>query len=268
MQIPGTYLGESQDKNERIVYLIDYLINPAIETFRQIMINYESGTFIGDKRFRFTYQNWNEYFEPEVFLNNGSSVLNKHHYTIDKTQGIITVDFDAVENDSLMATYSFDYFPERILKSFILRTVSVVNTAGQGSATDYTIDNAPTNWDGVISDLVVAMCMEKLLLDYDLWKGRLIFAMGADQMLDGYGGDATRSLETIKRNCEERAYKTIDNTTFKAPFSVAAPTKYYYRSLMLGSGPRVSPHGYGDYGKLRGIVINKNVGTGFSGPTY
>ena len=162
----------------------------------------------------------------------------------------------------------FDYFPERILKGFILRTIGIINTAGQGSATSYSITDAPTNWDGVISDLVVAMCMEKLLLDYDLWKGRLIFAMGTDQMLDGYGGDAARQLETIKRNCEERAYKTIDNTQFKAPFAVAAPTKYYYRSLMLGSGPRVSPHGYGDYGKMRGIVINKNVGTGFTGPSY
>lgn len=268
MQIPGTYLSTSSDKNERIVYLIDYLINPAIESFRQIMINYESGTFVGNKKFRFTYQNWNEYFEPEVFLNNGSSILTNNHYTFDKVAGTITVDFDAQENDSLMATYNFDYFPERILKGFILRTIGIINTAGQGSATDYTIDNAPTNWDGVISDLVVAMCMEKLLLDYDLWKGRLIFAMGADQTLDGMGGDAARSLETIKRNCEERAYKTIDNPSFKAPYSIAAPTKYYYRSLMLGSGPRVSPHGYGDYGKLRGIVINKNVGTGFSGPTY
>ena len=268
MQIPGTYLNTSTDKNERIVYLIDYLLNPAIESFRQIMINYESGTFVGNKKFRFTYQNWNEYFEPEVFLNNGSSILNNNNYQIDKVNGTITVDFDAVENDSLMATYSFDYFPERILKGFILRTIGIINTAGQGSATDYTIDNAPTSWDGVISDLVVAMCMEKLLLDYDLWKGRLIFAAGADQTLDGNGGDSARSLETIKRNCEERAYKTIDNPSFKAPYTVSTPTKYYYRSLMLGSGPRVSPHGYGDYGKMRGIVINKNVGTGFTGPTY
>jgi hypothetical protein len=268
MQIPGTYLKASEDQNERIAYIIDYLLNPAIESFRQIMINYESGTFIGNNKFRFTYQNWNEYFEPEIFLNNGSSILNNNHYEIDKLNGVIKVDFDAAENDSLMATYNFDYFPERILKGFILRTIGIINTAGQGSATSYSITDAPTNWDGVISDLVVAMCMEKLLLDYDLWKGRLIFAMGTDQMLDGYGGDAARQLETIKRNCEERAYKTIDNTQFKAPFTVAAPTKYYYRSLMLGSGPRVSPHGYGDYGKMRGIVINKNVGTGFTGPSY
>ena len=128
--------------------------------------------------------------------------------------------------------------------------------------------NAPTNWDGVISDLVSAMCMEKLLLDYDLWKGgRDYFAIGSDSLLSGSGGDVTNQLSTLKRNYEERAYKTMENNPkFRTPNAFLRDlTRFYYQSLLIGSGPSVSPHGYSDYGKLRGIKFNKIIGTGMTG---
>lgn len=263
--IPGTYINVSSDESDRINYLVDILINPTIELFRQISINYESGTYIGGNKFRFTYQNWNTGFQPEIFLNGGIDIVEPINYQVDPKMGIITVNFEASKNDSIYATYNFDYFPERVLKGFIIRAISVINTGAVGTPTDYTYEDAPTNWDGVISDLVIAMCMEKLILDYDLWKGRLIFAIGSDALLDG-SGDIVSQLETIKRNAEERAYKTMDNSKFKYPNYLAVPTRYYYQSLMLGGGGRVSPHGYGDYGKLRGVKINKLLGTGMTGP--
>lgn len=261
----GTYIQAASDDSERIVYIIDYLLNSVLENYRQMMINYEQGTYIGNGKFRYTYQNWNPGFEPEIFLNGGSNLLDKSHYEIDMKKGVITTKFDAEEGDHLLATYNFDYFPEWILKSYIIKAVSTINTAGQGTPTEYTIDDAPTNWDGVISDLVSAMCMEKLLLDYDLWKGRLLFAIGSDSLLSGSGGDVTNQLSTLKRNYEERAYKTMDNPKFRTPNALARPTRFYYQSLLIGSGPRVSPHGYSDYGKLRGIKFNKIIGTGMTG---
>jgi len=81
--------------------------------------------------------------------------------------------------DNVQVSYSFNYFPAFVLKGYILRALGTVNTAGQGGVTNYTLEDAPTSYDPIIADLALAQCFEKLLLDYDIWKGRLIYAISS-----------------------------------------------------------------------------------------
>ena len=144
------------------------------------------------------------------------------------------VDFDGAPLFEVTASYTFDYFPSEILASLITSALNVVNTAGpESSPSAYTVDTMPSYWEGVVADLAFAMCMERLLLDYDLWKGRLIFAIGADSVLEGQGGDIVSQLTTLRSGAEDRAYKTIENPWFKTGGRlIAQPTSHYWRSVL------------------------------------
>ncbi len=254
--IPGTYVKTGMGSSERINAILDIMLAPNIIAFRQIDIHHEQGERIDNKTFKFSYQNWNEDFKTKVFLNNNPEPTPSTDYTIDHVMGQIIFNDDTTNpGDFVLCTYNFDYFSTYFLEGFIIKAVDVTNTAGVGSATTFNIDDAPVNWDGVITDLVLAMCMERLILDYDLWKGRLIFAISPGGLIDG-SDSIVSQLETIKHNAEDRAYKSIDNEKFKNPDTLAGPTTYYYQALRSMSNRR-GAHGIDFHGKMRGFQANK-----------
>jgi hypothetical protein len=117
--------------------------------------------------------------------------------------------------------------------------------------TTYTIESAPVGWYGVITDLAFAQCMEKLLLDYDLWRYRLLFAIGPNEIESG-GGDIAGQIETLKTNAEERANRTMENPKFKCGNFLSYPTVYYYDGIR-GLGGSMGAHGIPFLsGRLRG----------------
>jgi hypothetical protein len=180
---------------------------------------------------------------------------------IDYTYGTFkagTPDLDGqrASRDILEATYVFDYFPQMVLEGFITAAVSIINMTSVGPPTSYTVDTAPTNWEGVIVDLAFAMAMEKLLLDYDLWRYRLVFAIGPNEM-EGGGGDIASQLTTLKQNAEQRAEKAMDNPKFKTGNYLAPPTTLYF-SAIRGFGASSGGHGVPFVsGRLRGWKANK-----------
>jgi len=170
--------------------------------------------------------------------------------------GTPDLDGQRVSRDVLEATYVFDYFPQPILESFITSAVSMINSSAVGPATSYTVNNAPTNWEGVITDLAYAMAIERLLLDYDLWRYRLVFAIGPNEV-EGSGGDIASQLQTLKQNAEQRAEKTLDNPKFKCGNYLAPPTNFYFSSIR-GFGASVGSHGVPFItGRLRGWKNNR-----------
>lgn len=256
--LPGTYVRTALSTNIRINAIVDVFMSSTLAEFRQIMIYHERGTSVATTKVSFTYKNWNPDFQTQVHLNNSPTPLASGLYTVDNAMAVITIP-TMQPNDNVYATYNFDYFPIYALEGFIAKSVDIINVAPTGAITDYTIDDAPSNWDGVISDLAFAMCMEKLILDYDLWKGRLIFAISPQAISDGSGGDIVSQLETLKRNAEERAFRAFDNPLFKAPHHLSKPTQYYYESLLVGASSR-GQHGMSGFGKLRGFRLNKYLG--------
>jgi len=257
--IQGTYVQTGLGSTDRVNALVDILLSANIAEFRQITIYHERGTKVGPNIWKFSYQNWNPDYIFQVFLNNNPTALDSSMYSIDYYMGVITVTGTFTEGDNIQCTYNFDYFPMYILEGFLIKSVDVINSGAHGPMTSYDLGNAPSNWDGVIADLTFAMCMERLILDYDLWKGRLIFAIGPQALAEG-GGDALGALETLKSNAEERAYRSMDNELFKTSPHLAKPTQYYYESLLVGSSSRRSAHGISNSGKLRGWRANKYLG--------
>lgn len=256
--IPGTYIEQVETGNDRIDTLVNVLLPPTLEQYQQIIINYETATVTG-RSCRFTYQNWNTAYPAEIYLNGGQTPLDSSLYTVDHEMGRVTIGMDLSTGDSVMATYCFNYFPYRVLEGFIHRAVVVVNTAGQGATETYTVETIPDGWLGIVADLVISMCMEKLILEYDLWKGRLVFAISNNGIYDG-GDNIVGQLETVKKNAEERAYMSLNNPRLRASLHLAKPTRYYYESLLVGSGAR-SRNGSISYGPLRGAKFNRLMGT-------
>lgn len=258
--INGTWLKINQSTNERVNYIVDNLLNPSILEYRQISIYHEPAIKITKNKYKFTYQNWNE-AEIQVFLNNDPTPLNSSMYTIDYKYGMINVLFDSSTGDNLMCSYNFDYFPIHILEGFLHRAVSQLNVGTVGTITNYTFDDAPESWNGIIADYVFVYCLDKLILDYDIWKGRLIFALPPQALADG-SGDIISQLDGLRSNAMDRIRMTIENPKFKAQEYLAMPTMYYYRGISPGLGRGFGLTGNTVIGgRLRGLRINR-FGTG------
>jgi len=229
--------------------------------FRQICIFDEQGTLTPDQgHWKWTYGNWNEAFEI-VFRKNGkvltsTGLVDYQAGTIKDTS--ISIGADNRPRDVTELTYQFDYFPIAVLEGIIAQSIDFVNTAAFGPPTNYDINTMPEWWDGVVVDASFAVCMERLILDFTLWKGRLIFALGPNSVFDGDSGDIVGQLETLKTNAEDRVSKTIENERFKIGNHLSPPTQIYYDAVRgVGSGRTQGPRSGMPYGKLRGWKSNR-----------
>jgi len=255
--ISGTFVESDQASTDRANMLIDdYLLQPLL-SFRQITIYNEILQQQADGKWRTTYQNWNSGF-PILVRVNGQIIPVASLSSIDYINGIIDYADDNA-NDDVRLTYNFQYFTGTELEWMAKRAVDQINGgSSQGSPTDYTLSSAPSYWDAIIADLIVAFSMERLIADFTMWRGRLIYALGTDA-LSGGSSDAVSQLETLKENAEERAYRALDNPQFKAPPYLSRPTVAYFRSINgIGGGSIHGNHGgvMPNYGKLRGARFN------------
>ena len=192
--------------------------------------------------YKFTYNIWNTEFKEQVTLN--GELIPNTDYTIDASLGTIIITAGVTTGDIVELTYNFDWFGIGVLDGFVTQTVDIINTSAFGPMTVFTLADAPVQWNSVMADLTVALCMEKLILDYDLWKGKMIFAISAQGLYSDGGGDTLAVLEKIKQNSEDRAYKALENEQFKVPNSLSRPTPAYFQAVR-GMGGGMS-------GRLRG----------------
>jgi len=232
---PGTYIPKAAGTSTKYNHLIDDLLTPRILTFRQISINDEPAALQTDgTTWKSTYGNWLAAF-PFRFRKNGVPFPNASVANISYTYGTfeanpVDMGADNRPRDWVEVTYEFDYFPAPVLQGLLDMAVSVVNTGAFGPPTNYAIATMPEWWEGVVVDIAFALAMERLLLDYELWRYRLIYAIGPNEVYNG-GGDIAAQIETLKRNAEERAARTLDNEKFKTGNYLARPTVFYYESV-------------------------------------
>jgi hypothetical protein len=258
---PGTYVPTGVASTAKFNHLIDELMTPRLMSFRQICLHDEMCTLSPDDNLTWgtTFGNWLDAAPLRIRKNESplaaASVTNINYVTGTFQVGVVDVGLDNRPRDAVEASYWFDYFPVAVLEGFYTAAISIVNTSAFGPPTEYTINSAPTYWEGVLTDLAFAMCIEKLLLDYDLWRYRLIYAIGPNE-IDGGGGDIAGQLETLKSNAEERAYRTLDNEKFKSGNYLAPPTAAYFASIRGGTGGGVHGIPYLS-GRLRGWKPNR-----------
>lgn len=253
--------------NAVVSSIINKMVLPHIWFFCEIQTYYEIGTRQRDGAYKFTYGNWNDSFEPEVFLNGSATQLDPSMYEIDYEKGIIHPTFQATPGDNLMCSYNFSWFNDDTLASYVLRSVGTINYYGNGAVSNYTIDTLPEGFYGICADLCVAMCCEHLILAQTMWAGKLIFSITGSELYNGGGGsDVASQLESMKRNAEDRAYGSLNNERMRAPYKVTRPTPAYWRAVTMGNGIRPGPHGQisPGWGKVKGWKINRM--TGMTGP--
>lgn len=260
---PGTFIPIGQGSSKRMNHLIDDLITPRLMSFRQINIYDEVCELKSDcSTWHTVFGNWLPQ-EKLVIRKNGmmlnDSELEDVNYLGGSFKaGEVDIDGQRIPRDTVEATYVFDYFSQSILEGFLTVAVSIINCTVEGTVTDYTIDNAPRAWEGVLVDLAFAQAMEKLLLDYDLWRYRLVFAIGPNEVESG-GGDVTGQLTTLKQNAESRANKAMENPKFKTGSYLSPPTSAYFSSIR-GFGGSSGKHGIPySSGRLRGWKPNRLI---------
>jgi len=247
----GSYVPIDAHSNVRINAIVDELLTPRMLAFRQIVIYDEQGVLMPDgSTWRFTYGNWNTTYTLTV-RKNGAKIASTA-FTADATFGTITLTAAVVAGDNVTATYCFDYFPVGVLAGYIYQALDTINASAYGPPTSYTLADAPTYWDAVIADIAFAIAMERLILDYDLWVGRVIFAIPSVED----GGDIMSALETLKTNAEERAARALDNEKFKVGNYQSPPTSNYYAAIR-GIGRSGVHSGSSSYGRTRGWRRNK-----------
>ena len=260
---PGTFIPTNAGSSSQFNTLIDEYLTPRLMSFRQIAIHDETANLSPDDNLTWgvTWGNWLQDAPLRVRKNEAllaSASVTNINYTYGTFQaGAVDLGLDFKPRDKMeVATYWFDYFTVPVLEGLFKASVQVINAGAVGSATSYTVATAPVNWYGVMTDLVFAMCMEKLLLDYDLWKYRLIFAIGPNE-IEGGGGDIVGQLETLKSNAEQRAEKALDNEKFKAGNYLSPPTQFYFEGIRgYGTGSHGIPF---ITGRLRGWKPNRFV---------
>jgi hypothetical protein len=247
MTFPGTYIPIGAGSSPAYIHFIDDLLTPRLMSFRMIHIYDEPSRLMPDKiNWGTTFGNW--LVAAPLIIRKNETVLQTAAITnIDYVNGTyqanpIEIGLDQRPRDTLEVTYQFDYFPPAILEGLLTAAVSIVNMTAVGPPTYYTIDTAPLPWEGIISDIAFAMCMEKLLLDYDLWRYRLVFAISPADLESGGGGDVASQLTTLKQNAEERANTAMQNEKFKIGNYLSPPTRFYYAAIR-GLGGSSGAHG-------------------------
>ena len=259
---PSTFIPTNVGSSPAFSSIVDNLMTPRLMAFRMIHIADEPCELMPDRlTWRVTYGNWlvgaNIVIRKGgMMLDMATQVTNINYVNGTFQVGVPDLDGQRVSRDTLEATYVWDYFPQPVLEGFLTAAVSIINMTAVGPPTNYTIDTAPSNWAGVIVDVAYAMAMERLLLDYDLWRGRMVFAIGPNEVENG-GGDIVGQLTTLKQNAEQRAEKAMDNPKFKVGNYLAPPTGIYFASIR-GFGGSEGSHGVPFItGRLRGWKSNR-----------
>lgn len=257
---PATKIKLNQIKdNQKANFVIDKLLTPSIVQYRQIRIHHELAVRLSATKYKVTYANLLD-DNIQIFMNRGKIPLDPSEYSIDLTTGTITFNFATHNHDAFEVTYSFDYFPSHILYGFLERAVSEINVGPVGTPTSYTFDTAPAYYNGLIANYAYVFCLDKLILDYDIWKGRLIFALPPSALADG-SGDIISQLESLRGNAWERINISLNNAKLKAPQHLAYPTPAYFSGISpLGRYSGQSGRNFNG-GKLRGLKINRYGGS-------
>jgi hypothetical protein len=264
---PGTFVEKGTASCDRMNYLIDDLLTPRVLPFRMICFYDLPMRLCPDgETWKAPYGNWLEGSDCYEVNKNGCPLLLSDMVDFDplmgsfKLAGGTELGPDNRPRDVVEATFQFDYFPVELMEAYLKQALQNINAGAFGPPTCYGIcsNPPPSYWDGVIVDMAFAHMMEKILLDYNLWKYKLIFAIGPNEV-EGGGGDIVGQIETLKQNAETRAGRAMDNEKFKIGGNYTSPpTQFYFQSIrgiggMGGGGGQGVPVG----GRLRGWHRNR-----------
>lgn len=154
--------------------IINNFILPSLGFVQKIPLHNEVGVVAKDRRVvRFIYGHWLDSFPIIVRRNRTIFLTEGTDYTVDEVVGEIALTQDLAPGDEIDIDYYFQYFTNQELVDFLELTLRDLNS--RKPATAFTMENAPLEWDGALVTGVMIKCIERMMLDFNLWRPYLIW---------------------------------------------------------------------------------------------
>lgn len=154
--------------------IINNFILPSLGFVQKIPLHNEVGVVDKDRRtIRFIYTNWLTTM-PIIIRKNRATILTETtDYTVDALDGEILLTQDLAAGDEIEADYYFQYFLNQEIVDLLELTLRDLNS--RKPATAFIMSNAPLEWDGALVTGTMMKLIERLLLDFNLWRPHLIW---------------------------------------------------------------------------------------------
>jgi len=166
-------------------------------------------------------------------------------------------------NQDYFCTYTFNFFPEPILRMFMEQTVLEINFVGAGAGGGYltyytTLEETPKTWDGLIALGAAAKAWKRLATNGVIWRNWLIFSGDVGEGVEAPGGAAAQAAANDASQYYQQMFDSYAAAT-KFDKYVALPTEYFEIFATTGFG-MFGPFGTGNQlwsSKFRGLTVNK-----------
>jgi hypothetical protein len=268
----STYADACVTVGGRAALIIDGFLDAILGDYRQLRVwdEHARRTANDPLKLRLTYEYLNQYTTPEIYDGQNKEV-DFNLVNFDFRNGLFSV-ADDDGNQDYFVTYTFNFFPETILRMYMQQTVLIMNFVGAGAGGGYltnytTLEETPASWDGLIALGAAALAWKRLATNGVLWRNFLIF--------DGDVGEGGSSGGGIQSPGGAAAMQAANDasTYYQGLFDAYAaatkfdrfvipPTEYWqvfsttgfgsYGHMGVGTGNQIWE------GKFRGLTVNKS----------
>jgi hypothetical protein len=260
----STYADVCVTVGGRASLIIDGFLDAILGDFRQLFVHDEHARRMANDpfEFRLTYEYLNRFMTPEIY-DGYNNRIDFSEVTFDFRNGRFSVASDD-GNQDYFCSYSFNFFPEPILRMYMQQTVLNINFVGVGAGggylTSYTsLEQVPPSWDGLIALGAAALAWKRLATNGVIWRNWLIFSGDTGDGVEAPGGAAAQQAA----NDAAQWYQTMfDSYAAATKFDryVIPPTEIWevFATTGFGSYGHIGTGNQVWGGKFRGLTINKS----------
>jgi hypothetical protein len=259
-----TYADACQTVTGRMAMIIDGFLDAILGNYRQLKVWDEHVRRRADNplRLQLTYENINKFTPIEIFDGRNNPVSSSSLVGFDYRNGNFAIAGDDGHQDYFV-TYTFNFFPESVLRMFIMQSVMELNFIGGGAGGGYlthykTLEETPETWDGLVVAGAAAKAWRRLATDLSLWRNWLIFDGDLGEGIQPPTGAVAQQQASEASQYYHTMFETYGASTKFDKF-IAPPTIYHTIFATTGYG-QFGPYVVGNQvtgGKFRGMVINR-----------
>jgi hypothetical protein len=260
----STYADAVVTVGGRAQLIIDGFLDAILGDYRQLFVHDEHARRNANDptKLRLTYEYINKYTTPQVY-DGYNHEIDFSEVNFDFRNGMFSVASDDGSQD-YFCTYTFNFFPEPILRMYMQQTVLNINFVGAGAGggyiTHYTsLDEVPASWDGLVALGAAAMAWKRLATNGVIWRNWLIFSGDTGEGVEAPGGQAAMQAANDAATYYQGLFDQYAAAT-KFDRFVIPPTEAWFVFATTGFGS-YGPLGTGNQiweGKFRGLTINKS----------
>lgn len=248
----------------RAALIIDGFLDAILGDYRQLKVWDEHARRMANDptQFRLTYEYINHFTIPEIYDGQNNQV-DFSEVLFDFRNGSFSVLTDDGTQD-YFCTYTFNFFPEPILRMYMQQTVLNINFVGVGAGggylTNYTsLEETPASWDGLIALGAAALAWKRLATNGVLWRNWLIFEGDVGEGVTAPGGQAAQAAANDAATWYQGMFDSYAAAT-KFDRFVIPPTEAWeiFATTGFGSYGMIGTQNQVWSSKFRGLTVNKS----------